>query len=234
LSSFKTQALLRRVASSSAPEQAFWKAVVASAHATRPNWGIDLHAGRTPLATDSFVYLVDTSNMWIAAAAISPAQLVSARARSGGLAALESRAGAAAALASASARGGARQGAPYAPETIAAFAAGITAIAMSPAFAAAAEQPHVLDNQHWILLLYRLTGGNAIVGLGCVDDPYPGMLDIASLREFVASMVEMDLEADASIVSEAVRIHGPAQLAGEISRGLRTRASGSSGTGCPR
>jgi hypothetical protein len=146
---------------------------------------------------------------------------VSARAGSGGQAALESRAGAAAALAIASARGGAGQGAPYAPETIAAFAAGITAIAMSPAFAAAAEQPHVMDNQHWILPLYRLASGHSTVGLGCVDDPYPGMLDIASLREFIASMVEMDLEAEASMVSDAVRAHGRVSLALELSHLVR-------------
>lgn len=79
MSSLKTQALLRRIASSSAPEQAFWKAVVSHAHEARPNWGLDLHPGRAPLAADAFVYLVDTSNLWVAAAAISPAQLVSVR-----------------------------------------------------------------------------------------------------------------------------------------------------------
>ncbi|CAN7770629.1 hypothetical protein LJR290_007502 [Variovorax sp. LjRoot290] len=218
MSSVKTQALLRRVASGSAPEQAFWKAVVSCAHEARPNWGLDLHAGRTPLAADSYVYLVDTSSHWIAAAAISPSQLALVRTDAGETTAVESRARAAAAMERASARAGAGEGAMFSPETLTAFAAGITAIATSPAFAAAAKQPHVLENHHWILLLYRLTDGHMIAGLGYVDDPYPGMLDMASVREYVSSMVEMDLSSVGSTVSEAVGAHGGVMLASALSQ----------------
>lgn len=58
LSSFKTQALLRRVAATPGPERSFWKAIGALAQEPRPNCGLDLHAGRQPLATDAFVDLV--------------------------------------------------------------------------------------------------------------------------------------------------------------------------------
>lgn len=59
LSFLKTQVLLRRVASSSAPEQEFWRAVGSLAREARPNWDVDLNSGRAPLAADSFVYLVN-------------------------------------------------------------------------------------------------------------------------------------------------------------------------------
>lgn len=215
MSSLKTHALLRRVASSCASEQAFWKAVAAQAHEARPNWGLDLHAARAPLAADSFVYLVDTSNLWVAAAAIPPEQLVALWHEQGAEPGTANRTIAAAAMerASSKARGG--EGAMSSPETLHALAAGIRAIASSPAFGAAVDQL-VLDNHHWILLLYRLVDGEVIAGLGYVDDPYPGMLDFASLREYVESIAEMDLMSEDSIVNAAVREHGGVTLASEL------------------
>ncbi|CAN7782784.1 hypothetical protein LJR175_008244 [Variovorax sp. LjRoot175] len=217
MASLKTQALLRRVASNSAPEQAFWKAVVLHAHEARPNWGLDLNAGRAPLAVDSFVYLIDTSNFWIAAAAIPPEQLVSMRNEEGETGAAECRAAAADAMKRASSKARTDERAMSSPEALHALAAGIRAIASSPAFGAAADQSPVLDNSHWILLLYHLADGELIAGLGYVNDLYPGMLDRASLRGFIESMVEMDLASEASIVSAAVRAHGGVMLAPELS-----------------
>ena len=208
LSSFKTQALLRRVAATAGRERSFWKAVGAMAQEPRPNWGLDLHAERQPLSTDAFVYLVDTSNLWTAAAAVSPAQLVLLMREVEEGACTELRAQAAVAMASASQAGHSGEGAMASPETLQAIAAGLRAVAAAPGFVATAEQSPELDNHHWILLLYRLADGEVIAGFGYVDDPIPGMLDRATLVEYVGSMVEMDLMPEDSIVGVAVREHG--------------------------
>lgn len=215
MSSFKTQALLRRVAATTGPERSFWKAVGAMAQEARPNWGLDLHAGRQPLATDAFVYLVDTSNLWVAAAAISPVQLVAVKDEIEGSESPELRALAAVAMASASQAAQQKEGSMASPETLQAFAAGMRAIAAAPGFKATAEQSPELDNHHWILLLYRLADGEVLAGFGYVDDPIPGMLDRETLVEFVANMVEMDLEAGA-VVHAALRQAGGMQLAPEL------------------
>jgi hypothetical protein len=75
----------------------------------------------------------------------------------------------------------------------------------------------MLDNHHWILLLYRLLDGDVIAGLGYVDDPHLGMLDRSTLMECVISMVEMDLVPEDSIVGATVRKHGGVMLAPELS-----------------
>ncbi|MDM0084756.1 hypothetical protein QTI17_29565 [Variovorax sp. J31P179] len=212
MSSIKTQALLRRVAATSGPERSFWKAVAALEQEPRPNWGLDLHAGRQPLAADAFVYLVDTSNLWVAAAAISPGQLVAVKAEVEGSDSPELRALAAVAMASASQAAQQKEGSMASPETLQAFAAGLRAIAAAPGFIATAEQSPELDNHHWILLLYRLVDGALLAGFGCVDDPIPGMLDRETLIEFVANMVEMDLEPGA-LVREAAVAHGGSTIA---------------------
>lgn len=212
MSSFKTQALLRRVAATSGPERSFWKAVGALAQEHRPNWGLDLHAGRQPLASDAFVYLVDTSNLWIAAAAMSPVQLVAVKDEVEGGDSHELRALAAVAMASASQAAQPKEGSMASPETLQAFAAGLRAIAAAPGFITTAEQSPDLDNHHWILLLYRLVDGEVLAGFGYVNDPIPGMLDRQTLIEFVGSMVEMDLEPGA-LVGEAAAAHGGATLA---------------------
>lgn len=208
---------MSRVASSSSSERGFWKAVGSLMNKSRPNWGLDLNAARAPLAADSFVYLVDTSNLWVAAAAIPPEQLVSLWRDEGGESGPRDRADAAVAMERASSKAQASEGAMTSPDTLHALAAGIRAISSSPAFGAAAEQSPVLDNYHWMLLLYRLVDGELIAGLGYVDDPYPGMLDPASLREYVESIVEMDLASEASIVNAAVCEHGGVALAPELS-----------------
>lgn len=205
MSSFKTQALLRRVAATDGPERSFWKAVGALAQVPRPNWGLDLHAGRQPLATDAFVYLVDTSNLWSAAAAISPAQLVAVKDEVAGGNSDELRALAAVAVASASQAAQAKEGSMASPETLQAFAAGLRAIAAAPGFIATAEQSPELDNHHWILLLYRLVDGEVLAGFGCVDDPIPGMLEREALVEFVGSMVEMDVASEGTFINAAAR-----------------------------
>lgn len=216
MSSLKTQALLRRVAATAGPERSFWKAVGALAQEARPSWGLDLHAGRQPLATDSFVYLVDTSNLWVAAAAIAPAQLVALKGEIEEGDTTELRALAAVAMASASQAAQAKEGSMGSPETLQAFAAGLSAIAAAPGFVAAAERSRELDNHHWILLLYRLADGEMIAGFGYVDDPTPGMLDRSTLVEFAENMVEMDLAED-TIVGVAMREHGGVDLAAALS-----------------
>ena len=221
MSSFKTQALLRRVAATSGPERSFWRAVGALAQEPRPNWGLDLRSGRQPLASDAFVYLVDTSNLWIAAAAISPAQLVSVKDEVEGGDSRELRVRAAVVMANASQVGQSRQpneGSMASPETLRAFAEGLRAIAAAPGFIATAERSPELDNHHWILLLYRLTDGEVLASFGYIDDAIPGMLDRETLIEFVGSMVEMDLEPDA-VVHEEAAAHGGVALAPELSRG---------------
>ncbi|VTU41739.1 hypothetical protein RA8P1_00083 (plasmid) [Variovorax sp. RA8] len=158
------------------------------------------------MATDAFVYLVDTGNLWVAAAAILPAQLASLRdevdeARSTALRAL-----AAAAMARASQAAQPKAGSMALPETLQAFAAGLRAIA-------AAEQSPELDNHHWILLLYRLIDGEVLAGFGHIDDPVPGMLEREMLVEYVGTMVEMDVASDGTIINAAVRQARGVQLA---------------------
>lgn len=210
MSSIKTQALLRRVAATSGPERSFWKGVGALAQEAGPNWGLDLHADRGPLAADAFVYLVDTSNFWIASAAIAPAQLVALKDEVDEDDSTELRSRAAVAMARASSGSSTSQAQPMAgsmasPATLQAFAAGLRAIAAAPGFVAASEQSPELDNHHWILLLYRLAEGGVIAGFGYVDEPIPGMLDRESLTQYVANMVEMDLGSDDTIVNGAVK-----------------------------
>lgn len=216
MSSFKIQAQLRRLSTTAGPERSFWQAVGALEQAPRPNWGLDLYARRQPLAIDAFVYLVDTSNLWVAAAAISPAQLVSLKDEVEEGSGVELRALAAVAMASASQAERPKLVSTGSPETLQAFAAGLRAIAAAPGFIATAEQSPELENHLWILLLYRLADGEAVAGFGCVDDPIPGMLDRPTLVEFVENMVEMDLAED-TIVGVAVREHGGVELAAALS-----------------
>ena len=217
MSSFKNQALLRRLSATAGPERSFWQAVGALEQEPRPNWGLDFYAGRQPLAIDAFVYLVDTSNFWVAAGAISPAQLVSLKDEGEDGCGAELRALAAVAMARASQAERPKLGSMGSPETLQAFAAGLRAIAAAPGFIATAKQSPELENHHWILLLYRMADGEAVAGFGCVDDPIPGMLDRPTLVEFVENMVEMDLEPGA-VVSEAAEAHGGVTLAAELAR----------------
>lgn len=214
----KIQALLRRVGSSSGPEQAFWKSVASQFHEARPNWGVDLNTGRAPLGSDAFVYLVDTGTLWIAAASVAPAQLVALRDEEGaGEERQVNRARAAAAMHRASTRSAsAGDGAMSSPGTLHAIGASLRAIATSPAFAAASAQAPVLDDPHWILMLYRLADGELITGLGQVSDPYPGMLDRGTLLECVEGMVEMDIGTRGTIVNAEARQHGGVSLAPEL------------------
>jgi hypothetical protein len=182
----------------------------------------NLHAGRQPLATDAFVYLVDTSNVWIAAAAISSAQLVAVKDDVEGGDSHQLRALAAVAMASAGQVAQPKEGSMASPKTLQAFAAALRAIAAASGFIATAEQSPELDNHHWILLLYRLVDGEVLAGFGYVDDPIPGMLDREALVELVGNMVEMDLEPGA-LVGEAAAAHGGVTLAAELETDLGTR-----------
>ncbi|WP_431273264.1 hypothetical protein ACQ858_13655 [Variovorax ureilyticus] len=164
-----------------------------------------------------FVYLFDTSSMWVASAAIQPAQLVSIRCDEGSGGESDHRSRAAAAIAKASSRGRVGAQALSSPETLEALAAGLRAIATSSSFGTAAGRSLMLDNYHWILLLYRLADGELVTGVGYVDDPYPGMLDRGTLLECVETMVEMDVMPDDSIVGVAVRKHRGVVLAPELS-----------------
>ncbi|MGO4396501.1 hypothetical protein AB4Z46_34670 [Variovorax sp. M-6] len=216
ISSFKAQALFRRLVATSGPERSSWEAVGALAKEARPNWGLDLHAEREPFTADAFVYLVDTSNLWIAAAAVAPAQLASLRDEVGGETgqgeSTELRADSAAAMASASLKAQTGDGGMASLVTLRALAVGLRAIAAAPEFAAAAEQSPGPDNSHWLLLLYHLSDGEVIAGLGHVDDPIPGMLDRATLFEYVAIMVEMHLKAG-TVLDAAVERGGGVVLA---------------------
>jgi len=210
--SSKLDALLRRCACSSAPEAAFWKGVVADLTEATPNWGLDLNPDRSPMSADAFVYLVDTSNLWLSSAAISADQLARLFDEKG---AGESGAGpeharAAQCIAAASATADATAS----PETLGAFAASLSAIATSPEYAAAAsEETPLLDHHHWILLLYRLADGGVTAGLGHVEEPYPGMLDRGVLLECVENMVEADLGSQQAFVNQAARRAGGVTLA---------------------
>jgi hypothetical protein len=217
LPSPKFEALLRRCACSSAPEAAFWKGVVANLNEPSPNWGLDLHAERAQTSVDAFVYLVDTSNLWLASAAIAPSQLTTlyqAHAAAPG-APDEDLARAAECIAAASATGDSTAS----PETMAAFACGLRAIATSPGYAAAREREcPLLENHHWLLLLYRLANGETVVGVGHDDEPYHGMLDRTALLECVRTAVEEDLGSAHSTVNQAAKRAGGVTLAPELQR----------------
>jgi hypothetical protein len=232
VTSAKLDAFLRRCACSSAPEAAFWKGVVSDLNEPGPNWGLDLHAGRGPASVDAFVYLVDTSNLWLASAAISPSHLRRLQEAPGAAPAASGDAlrHAAGCIAAASAGGDAMAS----PETLAAFAACLPAIAASPAYAAALQHEcPLLENHHWVLLLYRLANGESVVGLGCDDEPYHGMLERSVLLECVQDMVEQALGSPHSEVGQAVKRAGGVRLAPELARSIRFApgSAGSPGTG---
>lgn len=210
MTSPKFDALLRRCACTTSPEAAFWKGVVADLNETSPNWGLDLNPDRGALSVDAFVYLVDTSNLWLASAAISLGQLGKLQNEREAGASRSESARAAAAIAAASSTGD-----PMAsPETLLAFAAGVRAIATSPVFEAAQRQDcPMLENHHWMLLLYRLANGESIASVGHVDEPYAGMLDRGALLECIERMVETDLGSARSAVSQAAKRAAGVRLA---------------------
>ncbi len=211
MTSPKLDALLRRCACTAAPEAAFWKGVVANLNEASPNWGLDLNVTRAPRSVDAFVYLVDTSNMWLASAAIAPEQLARLRQEHGAgeAAASSERACAAEAIAAASSTGDPKAS----PETLVAFAAALRAIAASPDFdAASRHECPMLENHHWIVLLYRLANGALTAGLGLVDEPYAGMLDRGVLLEYIENMVQTDLGSPRTSVNQAIRRAGGVQF----------------------
>lgn len=203
-------ALLRRCACTTSPEAAFWKGVVADLNEVSPNWGLDLNPGRGARSVEAFVYLIDTSNLWLASAAIPFAELGKRHDERAADASGNEPAHAAAAIADASSTGD-----PTAsPETLLAFAASVRAIATSPVFEAAQQQEcPMLENHHWMLLLYRLANGESIASVGHVDEPYAGMLDRATLLECVERLVEADLGSTRSAVSQAAKRAAGVRLA---------------------
>lgn len=209
--------MLRRYADSSAPESAFWRGVAANYSQSSPIWGLDLNATRAPLSIDSFVYLVDTGNLWLASAAISPEQLAALLEElgTGPGGGSPERDRAAQALAAASGAGVATA----TPQTLSAFGAALTAVAMSPAYGATMAQVSdtaQLSFHHWIVLLYRLTDGELVAALGHIDEPYPGMMERNALLDCVESMVQMDLGSIRTIVNQAVKRAGGVLLAPEL------------------
>ena len=100
------------------------------------------------------------------------------------------------------------------PETLVAFAAALRAIATSPDFdAAGRHECPLLENHHWIVLLYRLADGTLTAGLGLVDEPYAGMLDRGVLLEYIENMVQTDLGSPRTSVNQAIRRAGGVQFA---------------------
>lgn len=217
VTSQKINALLRRYADGPETESAFWRSVVATFTQSSPIWGLDLNSNHSLLSGDSFLYLVDTGNLWVASAAISPEQLavlLKERGTGEGGGSPE-RGRAAQALAAASVDGLATA----TPETLSAFGAALTAVAMSPAYAATmAQLPELAlpSVHHWIVLLYRLAGGELVTGLGHIDEPQPGMMERNALLDCVESMVQMDLGSTRTIVNQAVKRAGGVQLAPEL------------------
>ena len=232
MTSSKLDAFLRRCACSSAPEAAFWKGVVSDLNEPGPNWGLDLHAGRAPASVDAFVYLVDTSNLWLASAAIAPSHLSRLQEAQGAApaAAGDALRRAAGCIAAASAGGDTMAS----PETLAAFAACLPAIVASPAYAAALEHEcPLLENHHWVLLLYRLANGESVIGLGHDDEPYHGMLERSVLLQCVQDMVEQDLSSPHTAVGQAVKRAGGVSLAPDLAHAIRFAPDAPGSAGSP-
>ena len=220
MTSPRLHALLRQCACSTAPEAAFWKGVVASLNEPSPNWGLDLHPDREPDSVDAFVYLVDTSSLWLAGAAIAPWQLKAlfeeGERRGSGEGALSGDLVRAAACIAAASEGG---DATASPEILAAFACAVRAVAASQAYAEARQHEcPLLGNHHWMLLLYRLANGEAVVAIGHDDEPYHGMLERSTALECVQRMVQEDLGSPGSAINQAVKRAGGVRLAPELRR----------------
>lgn len=219
----KLTGLLRRYAETATAESAFWQGVVAKASGSRPNWGVDLNPGRGPLALDAYVYLADTSNLWLKPAAIDPAHLEKLLAEDGFEREVQGQKRAraadcidAASLAGAGAGASTPDG-PSSPELIRAFATSLIAIAASPAYAKARQAPaSVTGGHHWFLILYRLADGGRVAGLGHVIEPEPGMLNPASALDCLESIVQMDLGSPQTLVHKAVANAGGLHLAAAL------------------
>ncbi|MBS0344785.1 MAG: hypothetical protein JSS56_30140 [Proteobacteria bacterium] len=221
MTSPRLDALLRQCACSTAPEAAFWKGVVTNLNEPSPNWGLDLHPDREPDSVDVFIYLVDTSSLWLAGAAIAPTQLTALQEEHDRQGGGEGAAGsgdlvlAAACIAAASGAGDAAAS----PEILAAFACAVRAIAASQAYAEAREHEcPLLGNHHWMLLLYRLANGEAVAAIGHDDEPYHGMLERSVALECVQRMVEEDLGSSDAAINQAVKRAGGVSLAPELRR----------------
>ena len=211
----KLTSLLRRYAGTAKAESTFWQGVVASTAAPRATWGLDLNPGRGPLSVDAYVYLVDSSTLWLAAAAIDPAHLEKLLAEDGYDRAVQTptRARAAECIQAVSDAGEVSEAEPSA-EITRAFATSLIAIAASPAYAKSQRvSGQVTGSHHWFLVLYRLADGGRVAGLGHVVEPTPGMLDRVSVLDCLESIVQMDLGSTRTLVHEAVTAAGGVSLA---------------------
>lgn len=211
----KLNDLLRRYAGTAKAESTFWQGVVASTAPPRAIWGLDLHPGRGPLSVGAYVYLVDSSTLWLAAAAIDPAHLEKLLAEDGHDRAVQTptRARAAGCIQAASDAGEVAD--PESSVKLArAFSTSLAAIAASPAYAKSQRVPRtVTAHHHWFLILYRLADGGRVAGLGHVLEPTPGMLDRDSALDCLESIVQMDLGSKRTLVHEAVTAAGGVCLA---------------------
>lgn len=211
-------ALLRRYADTASAESTFWQGVVANAAGARVNWGLDLNPGRAPLSIDAYVYLVDSSTLWLTAAAIDPTHLEKLLAEDGFDPLVQSakRARAAECIEAASDAGEALQ-ALTSPALTRAFATSFIAIAASPGYAKSRHATtQVTGSHHWFLILYRLADGGRVAGLGHVVEPEPGMLDLDSVLDCLESIVQMDLGSSRTLVHEAVTRAGGLHLAAAL------------------
>jgi len=220
LTSPRLDALLRQCACSTSPEAAFWKGFVTSLNEPSPNWGLDLHPDREPNSVDAFIYLVDTSSLWLAGAAIAPLRLTALyeehdKQCSGEGVSSSDLVRAASCIAAASECGDAAAS----PEVLAAFACAVRAIAASQPYAEGRlHECPLLGNHHWMLLLYRLANGEAVVAIGHDDEPYPGMLERSTALECVQRMVQEDLGSLGAVINQAVKRAGGVNLAPELRR----------------
>lgn len=199
-------------------ERAFWENLASSIN---PDWtlrlGTEFQPGDGSLGLDynAFVYLIDTSTMWVAAGALKHTEILRAKAQ---LDASGIPHGASADAASAAVLQLGRDGAPPDhPDVKLAVTAGVCAISQTQSYAAALAQTGSPAG-HWIWLVYKLKNNGESLGrtLFAKYSRRHGFLPLENLREVICAALANDVANPNSAVAAEVRAGGGVELAPEL------------------
>jgi hypothetical protein len=184
-------------------------------HHANPGWSValgrDLQLGAGNLATDSYVYVVDTSTGWITAAALAQAELKRIAAYADANA--DVRQQALSACGSAIVDAGSRNVSHDSADAQACLCLAVCALAQTQVWEIIKQRSSGSLAGHWIYATYRLREGAGIIGRpGFVRRPKPGLIPPENLRRVIASMIAQDVGSPASAVGRDLAAGGGAVL----------------------
>lgn len=195
-------------------EDKFWLDVAGHLN---PEWEVgryDADTTRTALAHhDVFVYMVDTSTMWMVAGSTTSSEMFRAR-----------RAVSAAELGPGTVAGaagevilkcGERGLADDHGDVKTAFTSAVCAITDSATWTAVMDRTGNPAG-HWIWMVYRLANGDALGRPMYAQDDRRGFMPLAQLKDSLGAALENDIGNRASTVARKILVGGGAKLSGEL------------------